>query len=98
MSQGRLSSELPTGLSKLDQLEEIDWQKYIRSEVSVNCIEVNDELDFLEKAFTSLKQNLNIFLHINLLNSFSPCPFINPINLFYVWGFFYSIFFEIFIP
>ena len=52
---------------KLDQLEEIDWQKYIQSDVIVNCIEVNNELDFLEKALPFLKQNLNI-----LQNQYAP--------------------------
>ena len=35
--------------------------------MSVNCIEVNDELDFLEKALPFLKQNLNI-----LQNQYAP--------------------------
>tara|TARA_Y100001970_G_scaffold60169_1_gene76641 strand:- start:1547 stop:2755 length:1209 start_codon:yes stop_codon:yes gene_type:complete len=52
---------------KLDQLEDIDWQKYIQSEVNVNCIEVKDELDFLEKALPFLGQNLNI-----LQNQYAP--------------------------
>ena len=51
----------------MDQLEEIDWQKYIQSDVIVNCIEVNNELDFLEKALPFLKQNLNI-----LQNQYAP--------------------------